>query len=180
MTSVFLEKKEKECSIWVCSLAALPEMIRRVHPGSLISLTSPGDPISTPSSFSAKEHLILEMHDISIERSGLLPPKEEHFLMVLDFLKAWDQRKPLLLHCFAAVSRSTALAYALACALRPDRTEESLAEDLRSLASSATPNPRLVAAADRILGRFGRMEVAIAKIGRGCWAAEGRPFLWLL
>ena len=41
---------------------------------------------------------------------------------------------------------------------------------------SATPNRRLVALADEVLGRNGRMVAAVEAIGRGAEAFEGTPF----
>jgi predicted protein tyrosine phosphatase len=57
------------------------------------------------------------------------------------------------------------------------RDEEELAQALRWLSPSATPNPRLIGVADNILGRDGRMVAAIKAIGRGADAFEGTPFI---
>ena len=54
--------------------------------------------------------------------------------------------------------------------------EAELAARLRKASPSATPNARLVAIADAMLGRDGRMREAIAGIGRGADAFEGTPF----
>ena len=78
-----------------------------------------------------------------------------------DFAAEWDRRDPLLIHCYAGVSRSTAAAYAVACALQPEADELALAAALRAASPSATPNPRIVALADSHLGRQGRMVAAI-------------------
>jgi len=51
-----------------------------------------------------------------------------------------------------------------------------IARRLRHASASATPNPALVAAADQILKRQGRMVTAIQSIGRGADAFEGTPF----
>ncbi|WP_275428021.1 hypothetical protein, partial [Enterobacter hormaechei] len=59
-----------------------------------------------------------------------------------------------------------------------DRDEAEIAADLRAKSPSATPNARLVAIADGLLRRDGRMIDAIARIGRGRDAFEGEPF-WL-
>jgi predicted protein tyrosine phosphatase len=58
----------------------------------------------------------------------------------------------------------------------PSRGEDEIALVLRRASPSATPNARLVAIADDILGRNGRMVTAIAGIGRGEDAFEGTPF----
>ena len=94
---------------------------------------------------------------------------------ILDFVAAWPREKPLVIHCYAGISRSTAAAYIAACALRPPRRGR-VAAALRAASPSATPNPLFVAIADRLLGRDGRMVAAIAAIGRGADAFEGVPF----
>ena len=88
----------------------------------------------------------------------------------------WDRSAPLIVNCYAGISRSTAGAYIIAAALAPKRDELELAETLRRLSPSATPNPRLIALADAMLWRDGRMIAAIASIGRGADAFEGTPF----
>ena len=64
----------------------------------------------------------------------------------------------------------------IAAALAPKRDEAELAQTLRALSPSATPNPRLIAVADALLERNGRMIEAIQSIGRGADAFEGTPF----
>ena len=107
----------------------------------------------------------------------MTPPGAEHIEQFVNFAKAWDQGSPLLIHCFAGISRSTAAAYITAIALNPEQDERMLAGLLRERAPSATPNPRLIAIADDILECKGRMVDAIASIGRGAEAFEGTPFI---
>ena len=82
----------------------------------------------------------------------------------------------MVIHCWAGISRSTASAYIAASVLNPELDEVHLATRLRAASPSATPNPRLIALADTILDRKGRMMAAIADIGRGADAFEGTPF----
>jgi predicted protein tyrosine phosphatase len=49
---------------------------------------------------------------------------------------------------------------------------------LRGLSHVATPNRRIVAFADDIMGRSGRMVDAVDAIGRGEEAFEGVIFQW--
>ena len=51
-----------------------------------------------------------------------------------------------------------------------------LARALRGASPTAYPNRRLVALADNVLGRKGRMSAAVEHIGRGQLAEEGRVF----
>jgi predicted protein tyrosine phosphatase len=121
-------------------------------------------------------HLILGMDDIPEPLDGYVAPAEVHVAELLRFVRRWNRRKPLVVHCYAGISRSTAGAYVAACALNPRRCELTLAMDLRRVSATATPNPRIVRIADRMLGRSGRMIAAIETIGRGTLAYEGDPF----
>jgi predicted protein tyrosine phosphatase len=103
-------------------------------------------------------------------------PDEQHVTDLLRFVRRWDRQAPLVVHCFAGISRSTASAYASVCALNPHRDEASIARALRQASPTATPNIRIVSLADRILARDGRMVAAIETIGRGEIALEGNPF----
>ena len=103
-------------------------------------------------------------------------PAEQHVADLLKFVRGWDRRTPLVVHCYAGISRSTASAFASVCALNPHRDEESIAQALRRASPTATPNIRIVSLADRLLGRDGRMVSAIETIGRGILASEAEPF----
>lgn len=118
------------------------------------------------------ERLILRFNDIVEPREGLTPPDEALVRRLLAFAEGWPVEAPLVVHCFAGVSRSTAAAYILACARSAGR-EAELARQLRERSPEATPNALMVSLADDILGRFGAMRTAIAGIGRGVDAFEG-------
>jgi len=95
---------------------------------------------------------------------------------LIDFVGAWDRATPMVMHCFAGISRSTAGAYVAACALNPKRDEMQIAWDIRRASRTAQPNSRIVLIADRLLKRDGRMMHAIDAIGPGDVATEGDPF----
>ena len=135
-----------------------------------------GTPVNRPANLRRADHLILSMNDIVVEQPDMTPPGEKHVRMLLDFARSWDRRAPLLVHCFAGISRSTAAAYIVTAALAPHREEAEIAATLRRLSPSATPNLRLISIADRLLDREGRMVDAIESIGRGADAFEGVPF----
>jgi predicted protein tyrosine phosphatase len=100
-----------------------------------------------------------------------------HLEDLLGFVHAWDRAEPMVIHCFAGVSRSTAAAYIAACALNPGGDEFAIARAMRAASPTASPNSRLIALADDALRRQGRMKEAIATIGRGEACYEGRPFM---
>ena len=116
------------------------------------------------------------MDDISIEMDGYVHPAEEHVMRLVEFARAWDRKAPMVIHCYAGISRSTAGAFVTACALNPSRSEAKIAQAIRDSSPTATPNIRIVTLADQILGRGGRMIEAINDIGPGQAAIEGHPF----
>ncbi|MER9326330.1 tyrosine phosphatase family protein [Mesorhizobium sp. M0488] len=162
--------------IHVCSLAKIEEMVARTGAERMLSLLAAGTEVVRPVSIARQNHLHLVMHDIAAAQDGMTMPGEEHVRNLLDFAHRWDRARPMLVHCYAGISRSTASAYIIAAALAPKRDEAELARTLRTLSPSATPNPRLIAVADTLLGRDGRMIAAIEAIGRGADAFEGTPF----
>lgn len=163
--------------IYVCSLARIAETVSQSGAERLLSLLAAGTDVDRPPSILAGNHLHLSMHDIAEAQEGMTLPDETHMRDILDFAERWDRRKPMVVHCYAGISRSTASAYIIAAALAPRRDEFELARTLRGLSPSATPNPRLIALADRMLGRQNRMVEAIRDIGRGADAYEGTPFV---
>lgn len=159
----------------VCPLSRLDAHLAAHQPSHVVSLLSPS---AQPPEIGAVKRLHLAFHDIAEPREGLIAPDTAMIADLLAFADGWDGARPLLLHCYAGVSRSTAAAFILACRLAPQRDEADLAKALRSLSPSATPNPLMVALADAALERQGRMIAAIRAIGRGAEAFEGEAFAW--
>jgi predicted protein tyrosine phosphatase len=162
--------------IIVCGLSAVEAQVERHGARSVVSLLGPETPHRDFTGIAADRHLKLTMHDIIDAMEGFSHPRETDAQRLVDFVTAWDREHPLLIHCWAGISRSTASAYTALCMLRPDDSEEDLAWELRDASPSATPNRLIVSYADQLLGRQGRMTRAIEQIGRGEDAFEGIPF----
>ena len=160
--------------IIVTPLSQLAAQLALHQPSHVVTLGSE-PPAALPDGYDATR-LSLTFNDIVEPHEGLVAPGENHVQQLLDFAKGWPMDAPLLIHCYAGISRSTAAAYIIASALNPALDESELAGLIRSLSPSATPNIRLVALADDILGRQGRMVAAISAIGRGADAFEGEVF----
>jgi predicted protein tyrosine phosphatase len=160
----------------VCSLALIAETVDKTGARSLVTLLSPGTAIERPIAIHPARHLYLAVSDIVEATPDHVLPGASHLDELIRFVHAWDRTEPMLIHCFAGVSRSTAAAYIAACALAPERDEFAIARALRSASPTASPNALLVALADNALGRRGRMNEAIAEIGRGQECSEGQPF----
>lgn len=163
-------------SLHVCSLARLPAVVAETGASHVATLISEGTVVERPASIAPERHLFLGFHDIVEEAPGLKAPAERDVAAFLDFVGGWDRSAPMVIHCWAGVSRSTAGAFIAACALRPDLDEGHLAALVREYSPSATPNLRLVRFGDGLLGRGGRMVAAIEAIGRGEDCYEGVPF----
>ena len=162
--------------IHVCSLARLPKTVEDTGARHVITLLKDIDLVRRPDVIIPDNHLILGMDDISEPLDGYVAPADEHLTRLIEFVRGWDRAKPLVVHCYAGISRSTAGAFVTACALNPQRSELAIAQALRQASATATPNPRIVSLADRMLVRQGRMTAAIETIGRGTIAVEGDPF----
>ncbi|MFO1167888.1 MAG: tyrosine phosphatase family protein [Rhodoblastus sp.] len=162
--------------VHVCSLARIDETAHAIGARSMVTLINVGTPVTRPACITPERHLFIGMSDIAQPLAGHVAPDVAHVETLLDFVRAWDRREPLLIHCWAGVSRSTAAAFVTACALNPKRVEDEIACAIRKSSPTATPNPRFVAIADEMLGRNGRMVAAISAIGRGEDCFEGTPF----
>lgn len=162
--------------IHVCSLTKIADTVRETGARSMVTLINPMFPVERPGEIEAERHLHISVSDIVEHLDGHVAPDVAHVQTLLDFVRAWDRAHPMLIHCYAGVSRSTAAAYVTACALRRDYCEFETAQKLRALSPTATPNARIVAIADDLLGRGGRMITAINEIGRGADCYEGVPF----
>jgi predicted protein tyrosine phosphatase len=162
--------------IHVCPLARLAETVEDTGARHVVSLIGDEVRLQRLTCIAPENHLWLRLHDISSPLDGHIMPGEDHVADLLDFVRDWDRQAPLVVHCFAGISRSTASAFASVCALNPQRDEASIAQALRRASPTATPNIRIVSLADQLLGRDGRMIAAIETIGRGVMAAEAAPF----
>jgi len=167
---------QDDSMIHVCPLARLQETVEDTGARHVVSLIGDEARLERPAGIARENHLWLRLHDISVPLDGYIMPGEEHVADLIDFVRDWDRQAPLVVHCFAGISRSTASAFASVCALNPHRDETSIAQALRQASPTATPNIRIVSLADRLLGRDGRMIAAIETIGRGALAAEAAPF----
>jgi predicted protein tyrosine phosphatase len=151
------------------------EAIRALRqPSHVISLASPAGE-TAPAAARSPDTLSLAFHDITEARQGLIAPDENAMSAILDFARTWDGSRPLLVHCWAGISRSCAAAFILACDRNPG-AELQVATALRRRAPFATPNRLMVAIADDMLSRGGRMVDAVDAIGRGAEAPHGEPF----
>ena len=162
--------------IHVCSLARLHDTVAQTRASHVVTLLRLIDRVHRPNSIVQANHLILGLDDITAPMDGYTHPAEEHVNDLIGFVQRWDRSAPLVMHCYAGISRSTAGALITACALNPGRDESAIARAIRKSSATAMPNILLVSHADRLLRRGGRMVEAVMALGPGRPAEEGEPF----
>lgn len=160
----------------VCGLADLPGLISARRPSHVVTLLDPGTMIGTPEGIHPDRHLQVGINDIAEPMDGMVCPDEAVVRRLIDFGETWDESAPMIVHCWAGISRSTASAFTLACARNPHAEEMKIAQALRRLAPHAYPNRRIIALADDMLGRAGRMVDAVEAMGSNSFVSMGTPF----
>jgi predicted protein tyrosine phosphatase len=166
--------------VCICPLSQISSTVASTQASHLVSLINDATLVVRPDSIAEENHLFLGMNDITEPQDGMVAPAEEHVRALIEFVESWDRQRPMVVHCFAGISRSTAGAFIALCVSAPERDEAEIGRRLRAASPFATPNARLVAIADRILRREGRMIAAIREIGQGEMAVESIPFMLAL
>src|SRR6202171_4381900 len=98
--------------IIVCSLARLQETVGKSRARHVVTLVRDEELIRRErealrsNGVEAEDHLWLEMDDIAEEMDGMIAPSEKHIERLLTFLKRWDRTQPMVVHCYAGISRS--------------------------------------------------------------------------
>jgi predicted protein tyrosine phosphatase len=162
--------------IIVGPLAQVQPLIDAHGVSHVVTLLAPETPHPMPEGIASGNHLRLYFHDIVQSMEGHVTPSAEDAERLIAFFEAWPREAPMLIHCWAGISRSTAAAFTALCLFRPQADEQELALELRQASPTATPNRLIVSLADEVLGRRGRMVEAIDAIGRGADAYAGTPF----
>src|SRR5262245_19602182 len=97
--------------VHVCALRHVPAMMEQTGARHLISAIDGDLQPVTPKGLAAERHLRLDMHDVVEAAPGATLPASEHVLRLVEFVTGWDRLEPMLIHCFAGLSRSTATAF---------------------------------------------------------------------
>lgn len=155
-------------SFTICGIAELPEHAAR-NVTHVLSLLDPGWPeIEAFDTFDDHHRVILHFDDVIEPKPGKTPPQLEDVARILelgaDMLATEGLAEGhLLIHCHMGVSRSTAAMVSLLAQAFPDDSEEAVFERLRAMRPQAWPNSRMIADADALLGRDGRMVEALRR-----------------
>jgi predicted protein tyrosine phosphatase len=157
----------------VIPLSSLADTLQTHAPSHLVSLLSPEHMIATPPGFPASAHLKLGVNDIVDPAAGTAPPMRQHIDQLLEFSRSWDGSRPMVIHCWAGISRSMASAYTILCDRLGTGREIQIARAMRQRAPHAQPNRLLVRHADEALGREGKMILALNSMGPPLVVEEG-------
>lgn len=150
--------------IHVSSLPKVPHMVTTHRPSRVVSLLGPGTQFPVIAAMGNDQHHKVELNDIRKPIDGLVPPGETHITGLIGFLKTWDPDTPLLSHCWAGISRSSATAFIAACLHNPDANEGTIAQAIADASPTAYPNTLIVSIADSLMARGGRMVRAVESI----------------
>ncbi len=150
--------------IYISNIDDLATNAGEVRPSHLVSLVEASEQPATPPGIAADRHLRVEIHDILEPEAGCVHPQDHHIRSLVGFIDSWPAEAPLLVHCMAGVSRSTAAAL-IALVRRSPLSEEEAASHLRSAAPHAHPNRRMIALADALLNCGGRLIAAREAMG---------------
>ena len=150
-------------TIYVSNLYDLETHARAVRPDRLISIIQPEFQPPTPTPVSPERHLRVPVHDIAEPVPRSIVPERHHVEDIVRFLDDWRARDPLMVHCLAGVSRSSATALLAHFLTTGDPFVSARA--LRKAAPHAWPNRRIVALADSVLDCGGRLSDAVDAMG---------------
>ena len=157
-------------TIYVSSLADMPGLVQQFGVRDLVSIIQPNAQPPTPTGVDPARHHRCLVHDIVEAKPGEVLPDAGHIAELIGFLRTWDGEAPLLIHCHAGVSRSTAVAL-IAHVLQTGDPRKSAAT-LRGASPYAWPNRRIVALADSILGLDGELIAAREGMGPAVWETD--------
>lgn len=161
--------------VHVCPWSEVRTVAGRVRPSHVVSLLDPEEWPETPDGVPAERHHRVGVYDYAERMPGLVVPEEEHVRGLIDFLRGWDARTPILIHCWAGISRSTASAL-IALSLHNPGREHQAARAIRLQSPIASPNRRIIQIADGLLGLQGRLIEAVAQMGPSSSSWVNQPF----
>ena len=97
-------------SLIVCPLHELSAATDRHRPSHVLTLLAPNAEIPVLPTIAQDQRMSLLFHDIAEPMPGFIPPDKAMIARLLLFGAAWDRRAPMIVHCWAGVSRSPATA----------------------------------------------------------------------
>lgn len=132
----------------VCGLNEADAMVRLEYPTFTVSLLEPGIELT----HRKDGHVIFRFDDVISSEFGCIVPTSLHLELILDETKHLTDRDNLLVHCFAGISRSTAIATAIL--IQHGLSFADALEKVYDVRDCAKPNALLIELIDKHF-RFG-------------------------
>ena len=158
----------------ICGIAELGEHSAAgvTHVLSLLGPTSPDPPEFA--AFAPHRRLILRFHDVIEPRSDQNAPTREDVERLLVFGREVSETAdaPLLVHCRAGVSRSTAAAALILMQANPAWPASAALDAVAASRPRAWPNLLILEFGDALLGRNGEIAAAAGAIYRRVLARD--------
>lgn len=136
----------------------------------VLSITDPDWPdLSVFEDYGTIRRVSLRFHDVIDPGPDLVLPAREHMEAILRFGADMDASAEeggdghLLVHCHMGISRSTAAMVTLMAQAEPGADEDELFTALREIRPRAWPNSLMIAMADDMLNKRGRLTNALAR-----------------
>jgi predicted protein tyrosine phosphatase len=107
---------------------------------------------------------IFRFHDAIEPGPRIILPERADVEGILAFGRDAGDISHLLIHCHMGVSRSTAAMLMILAQAHPRESEEAAVDRLLAIRPQAWPNSRMIAFADELLGRDGRLTAAACRI----------------
>jgi len=121
-------------------------------------------------SYDPHHRTTLHFHDVIGPGPSLVLPRREHVAAILDFGRALaadtsaQDDAHLLVHCHMGVSRSSAAVAMLLAQAHAGEDEDGIFARVLEVRAQAWPNSLMIAFADELLGRDGRLTAALARL----------------
>ncbi len=148
-------------TICICAWRDLDHHVAGLSASHVVSLLGVEGHADTPPGILPENHLQLDIDDIAYEMEGYNTPQPQDVARLLTFGENWGVSGPMVVHCYAGISRSSAAALILLCQQHPGREAEA-ANLLRSCSPHVNPNRLIIEFADREMGCKGRLVDAVA------------------
>lgn len=148
----------------VCSREEASEILSSPETRADISfLVSIGDPHDHPPAGYAKIRDKLRL--LFVDSNGDDGPDESHVEQIIATAESLRERSGrVLVHCAAGISRSSAAAVILQTAILGPGSEEAVVRRVLEQRPIARPNRRMIAFADTLLGRDGKLVEAVNSV----------------
>src|SRR5687768_951558 len=92
-------------TLHVCPLSRLRATVTAAGASHVVSLVGPGARVERPPTVTADRHLVIGVSDIVQPLDGHVLATGEHIGQLIAFVRAWDRESPLVVHCWAGISR---------------------------------------------------------------------------